>query len=154
MTSGPPSSTSSTISNYTTPSTHWPPLSYISTRSTKDNRSFGSATATFNSPIGSRSQSFAGELSIQSFPPRRTNSEPLENANKEAEGPSSYDGYTGSPDGKPDLEDVDITKYDGIQIILNMNHPRTLWSLPKKLAILRLLQFEQLSFIRECERSF
>ena len=59
------------------------------------------------------------ELSIQFFPPRRTDSAPLESANKDAEGPSSYDGYAGSHDGRPDPEDVDIMKYDSIQIIPN-----------------------------------
>lgn len=65
------------------------------------------------------------EPSIQFFPPRRTNSAPLESANKEAEGPSSYDGYAGSRDGRPDLEDVDIMKYGSIRIILDKNYPRT-----------------------------
>lgn len=70
------------------------------------------------------------ELSIQFFPPRRTNLAPLESANKEAEGPSSYDGYAGSRDGRPDLEDVDIMKYDSTQIIPNKNHPRTGFQYP------------------------
>lgn len=65
------------------------------------------------------------EPSIQFFPPRRTNSAPLESANKEAEGPSSYDRYAGSRDGRPDLEDVDIMKYGSIRIIPDKNHPRT-----------------------------
>ena len=61
------------------------------------------------------------EVSIQFFPPGRTNSAPLKSANKEAEGPSLYNGYAGSRDGRLDLEDVDVMKYDSIQIIPNKN---------------------------------
>lgn len=63
------------------------------------------------------------ELSIQFFPPGRTNSAPLKSVNKEAEGPSSYDGYAGSRDGRLDLEGVGVMKYDSIQSPEKIGNP-------------------------------